>query len=167
MADDTLLTIWTIAAPIEDVWEAIAQAERWPSWWKGVEKVEQLEPGDEHGIGRVIRSTWKSKLPYRLAFESRTVKVRKPHTIEIEAIGELEGSGRWELSQADSATEARYYWSVRTTKRWMNLLAPVARPLFRWNHNVVMTQGGEGLARLLKTKLVSAEHSTIPAWPHE
>lgn len=106
MADDTLLTIWKIAAPIEDVWEAIAQAERWPSWWKGVEKVEQLEPGDEHGIGRVIRSTRKSKLPYRLAFESRTVKVRKPHTIEIEAIGELKGSGRWELSQADSANRS-------------------------------------------------------------
>ena len=53
MADYPLLTIWQIEAPIEEVWEAISHAERWPSWWKGVEKVEQLEPGDEHGIGRV------------------------------------------------------------------------------------------------------------------
>ena len=78
MADYPLLTIWQIEAPIEEVWEAISHAERWPSWWKGVEKVEQLEPGDEHGIGRVIRSTWKSKLPYRLVFESRTVE--RPET---------------------------------------------------------------------------------------
>ena len=159
MADYPLLTIWQIEAPIEEVWEAISHADRWPSWWKGVEKVEQLEPGDEHGIGRVIRSTWKSKLPYRLVFESRTVTVQKPHTIEVEAIGELEGSGCWQLSQVGSITEVRYYWDVRTTKWWMNLLATVARPLFRWNHNVVMAQGGEGLAKLLKTELVSAEYS--------
>ena len=159
MADYPLLTIWQIEAPIEDVWEAISHAERWPSWWKGVEKVEQLETGDEHGIGRVIRSTWKSKLPYRLVFESRTVNVQKPHTIEVEAIGESEGSGCWQLSQVGSTTEVRYYWNVRATKWWMNLLATVARPLFRWNHNVVMAQGGEGLAKLLKAKLVSAEHS--------
>ena len=25
----------------------------------------------------------------------------------------------------------------------MNLLAPIARPVFRWNHNVVMHQGGK------------------------
>ena len=163
MADYPLLTIWQIEAPIEEVWEAISHAERWPSWWKGVEKVEQLEPGDEHGIGRVIRSTWKSKLPYRLVFELRTVNVQKPHTIEVEAIGELEGSGCWQLSQVGSTTEVRYYWNVRATKWWMNLLAPVARPLFRWNHDVVMAQGGEGLAQLLKTKLVSAEHSSKSA----
>lgn len=35
----------------------------------------------------------------------------------------------------------------------MNLLAPVARPLFAWNHDVVMTWGGEGLARLLGAHL--------------
>ena len=29
----------------------------------------------------------------------------------------------------------------------MNLLAPVARPIFRWNHNVVMRQGGRGARR--------------------
>lgn len=40
-----------------------------------------------------------------------------------------------------------YEWVVRTTERWMNLLAPLARPAFAWNHNVVMRQGGEGLAR--------------------
>ena len=26
---------------------------------------------------------------------------------------------------------------------WMNLAAPLARPIFRWNHNVVMHQGGK------------------------
>jgi hypothetical protein len=50
----------------------------------------------------------------------------------------------------------RYDWNVRTTKSWMNLLAPLARPLFQWNHKVVMQQGAEGLARRLNARLVSA-----------
>ena len=79
-----------------------------------MERVEQLEPGDENGVGRVIRFTWKSRLRYRLIFEARTTKVEKHHTIEGRAIGELEGSGRWKLSQKGSVTEVRYTWDVRT-----------------------------------------------------
>jgi hypothetical protein len=45
---------------------------------------------------------------------------------------------------------------VRTTKRWMNLLAPFARPVFEYNHDVVMRWGGEGLARRLSCTLLSA-----------
>jgi hypothetical protein len=32
----------------------------------------------------------------------------------------------------------------------MNLLAPIARPLFAWNHDVIMRQGEEGLSRYLR-----------------
>ena len=35
---------------------------------------------------------------------------------------------------------------MATTKAWMNLLAPVARPVFEWNHDWVMARGGEGIA---------------------
>jgi hypothetical protein len=38
----------------------------------------------------------------------------------------------------------------------MNLLARLARPIFEWNHQVVMQQGAEGLAHLLNARLVSA-----------
>jgi hypothetical protein len=33
----------------------------------------------------------------------------------------------------------------------MNYLSPIARPIFSWNHNVVMRWGGEGLAKQLGT----------------
>jgi hypothetical protein len=38
----------------------------------------------------------------------------------------------------------------------MNLLAPIAKPVFAWNHDVVMRQGGEGLARRLGARLIVA-----------
>jgi hypothetical protein len=48
-----------------------------------------------------------------------------------------------------------YEWNVATSKAWMNLLAPVARPVFEWNHDWVMARGGEGMARLLDCKLLA------------
>ena len=45
------------------------------------------------------------------------------------------------------ATEVRYDWQVATTKAWMRLLAPIARPFFDWNHDVIMEWGRQGLVR--------------------
>lgn len=33
-----------------------------------------------------------------------------------------------------------------TTKAWMKLIAPLAGPLFKWNHDIVLGWGAEGLA---------------------
>ena len=52
-------------------------------------------------------------------------------------------------------TIVRYDWNVETTKRWMNLVSPIARLLFEWNHNVVMGWGAQGLARRLGTSVES------------
>jgi hypothetical protein len=37
----------------------------------------------------------------------------------------------------------------------MNLVSPVAKPVFAVNHDWVMQNGGEGLARLLSARLVA------------
>jgi hypothetical protein len=84
----------------------------------------------------------------------QTTKVEPINLIEGRAIGELQGSGRWQFSNDGEVTTARYDWKVETTKAWMNVMAPVARPLFRWNHEVVMGWGGEGLAKMLGVKLL-------------
>jgi len=62
--------------------------------------------------------------------------------------------GRWQFTNDGEITTIRYDWKVETTKSWMNLIGPVAKPFFSWNHNVVMGWGGEGLARRLGTGLV-------------
>jgi hypothetical protein len=53
-------------------------------------------------------------------------------------------------------TAVLYEWHVETSKRWMKALAPVAKPVFAYNHNVVMSWGGEGLARRLGVELIAA-----------
>jgi hypothetical protein len=62
------------------------------------------------------------------------------------AHGDLDGTGVWRLFEEEAATRVTYDWKVHTTKRWMNAIAPLARPLFKRNHDIVMGWGGEGLA---------------------
>lgn len=149
MADYAFTTIWQIAAPIAPIWTAITEVERWPQWWRGVEAVVRLRDGDRQGVGAIHRYTWKSKLPYRLSFTMETTRVEPLQRIEGHAQGELQGSGRWTFTETAHGTTVRYDWHVRTTKAWMNLIAPLARPLFVWNHDVVMAWGHEGLLKLL------------------
>ena len=52
-------------------------------------------------------------------------------------------------------TRVRYDWTVFTTKRWMNALAPLLEPAFRWNHHQVMAEGGRGLAKYLGVRLLA------------
>jgi len=155
MPQYSFVSIWEVEAPIETVWAAIKESEKWPSWWKYVAKVVELKKGDENDLGGVRRYTWASPLPYKLTFNTRVVEVQEPHVIVGIAEGELSGTGRWQLSQKGDVTKVQYNWDVSTNKRILNLLAPIARPIFSWNHNKVMEAGGEGLARLLNAKLVS------------
>ena len=150
------VTIWRFDAPIEKVWDAIKQSENWSDWWKGVIKVVELKAGDADGIGKIIRSTWRSALPYTLEFDSEVVRIEELKLIEARAFGELEGIGLWTLTaENENLTTVRYDWKVKTTKAWMNYLAPIAKPFFRWNHDTIMNWGGRGLAKKLGCKLIS------------
>jgi uncharacterized protein YndB with AHSA1/START domain len=154
MARYRFLTTWCLEAPIEPVYDAIYDSSRWPGWWRGVERVEDVRAGDERGIGQVKRYTWRSRLPYTLEFDMETTLVEPPYRLEGRARGELDGEGRWRLFDGPG-TCVTYEWIVETRQAWMNLLAPLARPVFAWNHDVVMRQGGLGLARLLGARVIS------------
>ncbi len=153
MARYEFLTTWCIDAPIEAVFDVLNDSVGYPRWWKGVQSVEVLEPGDETTAGELARFTWRSVLPYSLGFDLRATRVERPYLLEGHAFGELEGVGTWRLYEGEG-TAIVYDWRVRTTKRWMNLVGPLARPAFSWNHDIVMRQGGKGLAAELGAKLL-------------
>lgn len=157
MAEYRLLTIWRIEAPLEEVYEAVHNSLRWPDWWPGVQKVEQVAAGDADGINSIWRYSWQGQLPYRVVFDVCATRIEKLATIEGIARGDLEGIGRWYFSRHGAGSIVRCEWHVRSTRWWMNLIAPVASAMFIRNHALVMKQGGEGLARLLSAHLVSQE----------
>lgn len=141
---------------MEPVWAAIYRSGAWPEWWPQVLGVAELAPGNADGVGAVRRYTWRGRLPYRLTFDVEATRVERPYLLEGRVRGDLEGVGVWHLQPVDGATRARFDWAVTTTRTWMNLLAPLARPLFTWNHHAVMRAGGEALARRLGARLIYA-----------
>jgi hypothetical protein len=149
-------TNWRIAADIERVWDILRRPEAWPDWWYGLERVEVISAGDEQGVGAVRLFVFRGRLPYRLSFYMRQTRQEQPTLLEGCAWGELEGVGRWELCPAGSETDVRYRWQVSPTAPWMNLLAPLARRAFVWNHDWVMRQGERGLKQLLETPIARA-----------
>lgn len=149
MADYRFLTDWRFDAPLDRVWHEIKAMDRWPEWWPFVARVELLKQGGVDDVGSVRRVTWKTALPYTLTFDSELVAIEPFRRMEGRAFGELEGKGLWTFRDDAGITHVNYDWQVKTTKAWMNLLAPVARPMFAWNHDKVMAGGFEGLTRRL------------------
>jgi hypothetical protein len=144
------LTDWSFDAPLRDVWDAIYHSEHWPEWWQGVESVVEIAKGRDDGIGNQRRYSWRGVIPYRLVFDIRTTRVETAALLEGVATGDLEGTGIWRFGTDGERTAVHYEWRVRTTKSWMNLLSPLAGPLFRWNHDRVMASGEAGLAKTLR-----------------
>lgn len=147
-------TTWVLEAERERVWDAIYDSDTWPEWWHGVARVERLADGNESGLGQRGVYHWRARLPYTVRFEMVSTLVERPRRLGGEASGELAGSGLWRLYEEGGTTAVVLDWDVRTTKPWMNLLAPVAKPIFRSNHDWLMRNGGEGLARRLGARLL-------------
>jgi uncharacterized protein YndB with AHSA1/START domain len=151
MSDYEFVSVWNIDAPLSAVWQLIHDADTWPEWWPGVLSNIELQKGDADGIGSIRRSVWKSRLPYKLEFDSELVRIEPECLIEVRAFGHLEGRGLWQLTPiTDTSTRVQYDWTVKTTKAWMNFLSPIAKPFFRWNHDVIMRWGEEGLNKRLQ-----------------
>jgi uncharacterized protein YndB with AHSA1/START domain len=144
-----LVTEWRIEAPLSRVWAEISAPDQWPDWWRAVRSVETVREGDAAGVGAVRRFTWATALPYTVSFEMTATRIEPEHLIEGEARGELDGTGRWTLSEDGGTTLVRYDWRVELTKPWQRTLAPLLRPVFAWNHGVVMGWGEADLRRRL------------------
>ena len=157
MTQFSLETSWHLDASVERVWEALVAVGDWPRWWRFLNAVTELENGDKEGVGSLQRYTWSSKLPYRLTFEMRTTMVERPTLIEGVAMGDLNGIGRWRLRALGKSSCVRYEWTVATGKPWMTILGPLLAPIFTWNHNQVMIEGGRGLAQHLGVALLATE----------
>ncbi|WP_439602530.1 SRPBCC family protein [Devosia sp.] len=144
-----LVSYWRIAAPLDRVWAEIVDVDAWPSWWRAVRKVERLRDGDIEGIGAVRRITWATALPYTITFDVESTRSEPMYQLEGRATGELNGVGVWTLTSDGDITTVRYDWRVDLGKAWMRAFAPILRPAFAWNHNVLMGWGEADL----KTRL--------------
>lgn len=142
-------TVWQTSTDIERIWETLANYAAWPTWWRGIRKVEVLRSGDESGVGTVLRQGWRSWLPYTLVFDLEMIRLESRRVLEGRASGDLEGICKWTFTPIDGCTEIRFDVHVRTGRWWMNLPIPFSPQIVRANFDTIMHWGREGLERTL------------------
>lgn len=142
-------TVWWTSAAIERIWETLASYAAWPTWWRGIRKVEVLRHGDERGVGTVLRQEWRSRLPYTLVFDLEMMQIESKRLLEGRARGDLEGTCSWTFTPANGGTEIRFDVDVRMGRWWMNLPVPFAPRVVRASFETIMSWGREGLAQKL------------------
>ena len=64
---------WDVDAPVEAVFNALADVRTYPEWWKPVYL--EVEAEGPPTVGRVSRQHFKGRLPYRLRTTSEIVRL--------------------------------------------------------------------------------------------
>ena len=139
---------WTVAAAPDAVWRLVADPTTYPTWWSEFLEVERLN--DVEGVGARATVHVKSALPYHMRFELEATRRDELRVAEVRASGDLVGMMRWTLAPAAGGTRLLFEEDVRTGKRLLTVLAPIAKPFFAWNHRIMMKHGKAGLRRELE-----------------
>jgi hypothetical protein len=94
-------------------------------------------------------------------YDTEIAGVEPGRRIDVVSSGGIAGRGRFLLdAREDGGTSLGFAWLVETPTRWMNVLEPIARPAFVWNHDKLMRDFGAGLAHTTGGDLALVRNST-------
>lgn len=140
------ITHWRVEGTAEEVYEILEDAPDLVRWWSSVYlEVEQLESGDEHGVGKVVDLLTKGWLPYTLRWKFRCTEADSPHGFALEAWGDFVGRGIWTFEEDGRWVDITYDWKIRANKPLLRFLSPFLKPIFEANHRWAMAKGEESL----------------------
>jgi polyketide cyclase/dehydrase/lipid transport protein len=132
---------------------ALRDIESWPQWWPVVRRVTPVTP--ESGPA-VWEFRFRTRLPYDIVFAAEVLDDDPLAGMRVRVTGRLAGEGGWRAEPVPRGTLVCFDWWVRPQLAWMRAVAPLARPVFSWNHRSLMADGAFGLARRLDTRLLAA-----------
>ncbi|HEX9370245.1 MAG TPA: SRPBCC family protein [Roseiflexaceae bacterium] len=165
-ADYHFITHWRIPGTVEEIAQIIADAPGLVRWWPSVYlEVQELEPGDERGLGKVIDLYTKGWLPYTLRWQFRVTEVT-PTGFTLQAWGDFVGRGIWTFEQDGEWTNCTYDWKIRADKPLLKYFSFIMKPIFSANHRWAMDQGEKSLRLELERRAATPEaRARIPAPP--
>lgn len=162
------LTLWRVASTAEEITAILKDATDLPRWWPAVYlDVQELEPGDADGVGKVVNLYTKGWLPYTLRWQFRVTQNSAPHGFELAASGDLTGRGVWTFRQDGEQVEITYLWEVTADKPLLRRLSWLFKPVFAANHRWAMQMGYESLLlELARRRAATPEaRARVPAPP--
>ena len=136
-------SVWRLRESAADVFGVVTDPGTYPLWWP-----------DIHGVGRIDDDTaevvCRSVLPYSLVFRlHRAEQDEHAGHLLVGMTGDLEGYCRSTVVSGDDSVTLEITQEVVVNKRLLRMLAPVANPVFRANHAMMMWRGQRGLRRFL------------------
>ena len=159
---------WRVEGTVEEVSEVIENGADLARWWPSVYLwVDELEPGGEGGLGKLISLRARGFLPYTLRIDFRTTATRSPHGFTLKATGDLEGTGIWTFEQDGPFVNITYDWTIQANKPVIRTFSFLLKPIFAANHRWTMARGEESLKlELARRRAQSAEEAArIPPPP--
>jgi hypothetical protein len=160
------VTVWRVEGGLAEVAEVLADAEDLVRWWPSVYlDVDEIEPGDADGVGKLVQLHTKGWLPYTLRWEFRVTESNHPYGWTLEASGDFAGTGIWRLRQDGPEVEATYDWRIRADKPLLRYLGPLLRPAFAANHRWAMAQGEQSLRLELARRAASTPEALAQVPP--
>lgn len=162
------ITHWRVQSTCQEISEVLGNGPDLTRWWPSVYlDVQELEPGDENGIGKVVSLFTKGWLPYTLRWQFRVTENRSPHGFSLEAWGDFVGTGDWIFSQDGNLVDITYDWRIRADKPLLRWLSFIMKPIFSANHHWAMRKGEESLKLELARRHAKTveERRAVPAPP--
>jgi hypothetical protein len=135
---------WSVRATGSRVFDALVDLASYPAWWPDIRAVNQIDDDTAEVVCRSV-------LPYALTFRlHRAVQDSRKGWMRVDVTGDLEGYVQGVV--AEHRTEGAVLvisQRVVVTRPLLRALAPVARPLFRANHALMMWRGQRGFRAYL------------------
>ncbi|MES2796486.1 MAG: SRPBCC family protein [Bacteroidota bacterium] len=163
------ITHWQVEATPEEVYEIISDSNRLTQWWPSVYlDLKVLEKGGEGGLNKLVELYTKGWLPYTLRWKFKVIKVDKPHSLEIQAIGDFIGGGKWIFEPSENGCNITYDWRIEATKPILKKLSWLMKPAFSANHLWAMRKGEESLKLELRRRKgeKNVAEPPKPTFPH-
>jgi hypothetical protein len=163
-----IITEWRLKGTIQEVADVLGRATDLARWWPSVYlDVQEVEPGDENGVGKVVRLYTKGWLPYTLRWTFRVTESSHPHGFALEAWGDLVGRGIWTLKQEGEWVHVIYDWKISADKPLLRTFSFLLKPIFSANHRWAMHMGEKSLELELMRRRATTpeERARIPLPP--
>lgn len=157
------ITSWKIEGTCDEVYEVLSDPLDLVRWWPEVYlRAEELEPGGEGGVGKVVKLHTKGKLPYTLDWSFRVTNSERPNGFGLDAWGDFVGKGQWTFRQSGEVVEVTYDWCISAQKPLLKRLSFMMKPVFAANHRWAMAKGESALKRELARRKSALEKEGQP-----
>lgn len=136
--------VWSVRAATGRVFDALVDLANYPAWWPDIRTVTRVDDD-------TAEVTCRGLLPYALTFRlHRAEQDEDAGRMRVAMSGDLEGYVEGYVAEHRAAGALlAISQRVVVNKPLLRAFAPVARPLFRANHTVMMRRGQRGIRAYL------------------